>query len=1144
MIKNRFLFFLYLIVQLSALGQDGGIRMKSLFIENEKRIDTCSIYPNSFEVYLNDSVLSPSAYTLDYSSALFRLLEPIDDTLFFSYKVFPFDLSKTYKLRDSARVFDKDTDKSALFKIENFYSVNDVFGGNDLNKNGSISRGVSFGNNQDLGINSSLNLELSGNIAPNLKILASVSDANIPIQPEGNTNKLQEFDKVFIQVYNDRLKLIAGDFWLSKPQGYFMNYRKRAQGLSVNYKWNRGADKSWKIQLSGALSKGKFNRQIIPGVESNQGPYRLVGAENEPFIIVLSGTEKLFIDGRLLKRGQEYDYTIDYNTSEVIFTARNLITKDTRIVAEFQYSDQNYARSLAQHSLTYNSKKIDFWINSYSEQDAKNQPLQQDLSNEQRAYLAGIGDALNLASVSSIDSVGFFDNQNLYKRIDSLGYDSVLVFSVDPSTAVYRVFFEYVGNGNGDYILENYNALGKVFKWIAPESGVAQGDYRASRSIITPKKQQMLSSGLKWKYKKHSFLESEWALSNFDINTYSSLAADDNIGYSNRTKWMNTSFFGKTDTTTLWSLKTKAELEYLSTNFSPIQQYRAVEFDRDWNTRFQGYTGQQILGTIGTKLQHKKRGSIDVDAQHFSIGSAYSGQRAFTKGNWQHKGWNTNWDGSYLQANGLTSSSFLRHRLELSKNIGPIRIGYKDDHERNLYQDTISSSPSYEFFDYQFYVSNADTTKMEYKLFYRERYDRRIINSQFERTALAKTTGAEFNINGLKNQKLTLLSGYRSLDVLDTVLMNQNPENSLIGRLEYNFKAYKNAIQWSTFYEIGSGLEQKREFLYIQVNDGQGVYTWIDYNGDGVKDLNEFEVAQFIDQANYIRVFVPSNTYVNTYFNEFNQTIYLRPERLWSRKKGILKFISRFSDQARFRINKKSNAFLNGSVFNPLSNRIADTNLISTAAFVRNSLFFNRTGAVFGARYVFQNNQTKTLLASGFDSRRSSFHEVNVRWNMTPKFSLVLTAQNGLKNSLADYTSGRDYAIAFNWLKTSLSFQPSTNFRITIDSRITAKNNSILIGGESCNIRDIGSTFKYNQTDKGSLQGSFKFLKIDFVGAENSAVGFEMLEALRPGMNYTWNIGYQKTVSKNLQLTIQYLGRKSENARMIHSGGMELRAFF
>ena len=106
------------------------------------------------------------------------------------------------------------------------------------------------------------------------------------------------------------------------------------------------------------------------------------------------------------------------------------------------------------------------------------------------------------------------------------------------------------------------------------------------------------------------------------------------------------------------------------------------------------------------------------------------------------------------------------------------------------------------------------------------------------------------------------------------------------------------------------------------------------------------------------------------------------------------------------------------------------------------------------------------------------------------------------------------------------------------------KNNDPTLGAESCKISDIGTTFKYNQTDKGSLQGAIKLLKIDFDGIENSAVGFEMLEALRPGINYTWSFGYQKTVSKNLQLTIQYLGRKSEDTRIIHTGGMELRAFF
>ena len=1144
--KLVFVFFTCILIQHGLLGQSSASRIQHLFVADSVDLDSLSIYPNSFKVYYKDDLLPNTRYKLDFASALFVLNEPLNDSLTFKYQVLPLDLSKQYKLRDTSIIYSIQKDNYSLFKIENSYSVQDVFGGSQLNKNGSISRGVSFGNNQDLGINSSLNLELSGTISPDLKMLASVSDANIPIQPDGNTNKLQEFDKVFIQIYNDQFKLIAGDFWLSKPKGYFMNYRKRAQGLSVNYTWKTAKENEWSTQTSGALSKGKFNRQIIQGVEANQGPYRLLGAENEPFIIVLSGTEKVFIDGKLLERGQEFDYTIDYNSSEVVFTSRNLITKDTRIVVEFQYSDQNYARSLLQESLVYKGKKLEFWVNMYGEQDAKNQPLQQEISPEQRFSLSQIGDSLNLAKINSIDSIGYFDNQNLYKLVDSLGIDSVLVFSVHPDSAFYRVYFEYVGIGNGDYVLEEYNALGKVYRWVAPVAGVPQGDHVPSRSIITPKKQQMLSSGFKWNYSKNNSIESEWAWSNKDLNTFSTLSSNDNIGVSNRTRWLNTKQFGDSDSTALWTLKNKAEIEYLSASFNPIQQYRAVEFDRDWNTRNKGYKGYQLIGTLGSKLTHKKYGSMALDAQHFGVGEDYNGNRIYSLGKWKQEGWSANWDASYLSAEAESQSSFFRHRINLSKNIGPFKLGYKDDHERNIYTgDTNAINPSYEFFDYQFYVSNHDTSKLEYKVYYRERFDRRIENSALKKTAKATTAGAELHFNSLKNQKLRLIGGYRSLDVLDTVLMNQKPENSLIGRIEYNFKAWKNALQWSTFYEVGSGLEQKREFLYIQVNSGQGIYTWIDYNEDGIKDLNEFEIAQFVDQADYIRVFVPSNTYVNTYSNEFNQSFYWRPERIWAKKKGFLGFMSRFSDQARFRVNKKTNSIDDGNVFNPFENKVADSALISTNAFIRNALFFNRTSSIFAAGYNYQQNQSKTLLASGFDSRTSSYNELNLRWNMTRKFALILIGQQGVKQVLADYTSGRDYSIDYQWLKSTLSYQPSTNFRLTLETRGVTKENVIEGGaGETCQIIDIGSTFKYNQTDKGSLQGEFKVLRIDYDGNVNSAIGFEMLEALRPGINYTWTIGYQKTVSKNLQITFQYLGRKSEDTRIIHTGGMEIRAFF
>ena len=113
-----------------------------------------------------------------------------------------------------------------------------------------------------------------------------------------------------------------------------------------------------------------------------------------------------------------------------------------------------------------------------------------------------------------------------------------------------------------------------------------------------------------------------------------------------------------------------------------------------------------------------------------------------------------------------------------------------------------------------------------------------------------------------------------------------------------------------------------------------------------------------------------------------------------------------------------------------------------------------------------------------------------------------------------------------------------------MDARGSEKRNKPELGGELATVLEVGTSFKYNQIEKGSLQGEFKVLSIRYDGQQNSALGFEMLEALKPGVNYTWSLSYQRSISKNMQLTFQYSGRKPEDVRMIHSGGMELRAFF
>ncbi len=1128
-------------------GQYSSLRKKEINASSDTvLLDSLSIYPNSFVLYCDDVPLGADSYTLEHASARLVLLEKCSGKLTTTYRVLPMNLSKKYTLRDTSVIYSAEKGQTDKYLITSNYDVNDVFGGTSLNKSGSISRGITFGNNQDLGVNSTLNLELSGEIAPNLKLIASLSDDNLPIQPDGNTNKLQEFDQVFIQLYNDRFKTVAGDFWLYKPKGYFMNYRKRAQGITVDYVWTEDTVSVWKTQVSGALSKGKFNRQVIQGVEGNQGPYRLRGAENEPFITILAGTERVFIDGRQLERGQDFDYVINYNSSELVFTSRNQITKDSRIVVEFQYSDLNYARSLIQTSTTYSSKKLDFWLNAYSEQDAKNQTLQQDLSPSQKQLLSSIGDSLELANTNSIDSVGFLENQVLYKMIDSLGYDSVLVYSVNPDSALYKAVFTFVGAGKGNYVFSNLNALGKVYKWVEPVGGIPQGDHEPSRLIITPKQRRMVSSGFTYRINKRLKVESEFAYTGNDVNTFSALDSKDDHGYSNRSRLTGVIPLSR-DSVPNWELETKVEIEVLDKNFVPIEQYRTVEFDRDWNTRNKGFTGFQLAAITGANFIRKELGNINVEGQHFRIGNDYSGLRSGTNGSWSQKGFRARWDGSYLSGEADQKSEFVRHRSEFSQQLGKrIRIGYQDDHELNRYTGgTTALEPnSYQFFDYQFYVANGDSTKDQYKIFYRERYDWISDSTSLRSAAKARTAGGELKITRWKDHTLNLVGGYRQLEILDSTLIQQTPENSLLGRIDYEMKLLKGAITFSNFYEVGSGLEQKREFLYIQVNDGQGIYTWIDYNNDGVKDLNEFEIAQFIDQASYIRVFTPSNDYVKTYSNELNQSIYWRPERIWSTKEGILKFLSRFSDQARVRINRKTNLFTGINAFNPYSAEIRDTNLIASGTNLRNTVFFNRTSNIFGAEYTYQDLSTKTLLATGFDSRSNDYHELSIRWNIKRIFSIEAKGQMGTKESNADYTSGRNYALNYYFVQPSLIFQPTTTYRITLDGKYSDKLNSQEFGGEKATVAELGTTFKYNQAEKGSLQGGFKWVEIAYNGNEFSALGFEMLEGLRTGTNFTWNVSYQRSVSKNLQLNIQYNGRKSETNRTIHSGGMEIRAFF
>jgi hypothetical protein len=1128
-----------------------------VLLSDTARIDSLSILPSSF--VLKDE----SGIPVD--SSLYKLIAPkamivvhpelVGKKVTVSYRVFPVNFAAEYYNKD-VRMIEPD-EKGYYNPFDITYSTEkvDIFDFGGLTRNGSISRGISFGNGQDVVVNSSLNLQLSGKLNNDMDILAAVTDNNIPVQPDGNTQQIQDFDKVFIQLSTKKAKLIAGDYELKKPGGYFMNFYKKAQGGTYTNSFAiENKDKTTSVMnltLAAAISKGKYAKNTIAGSEGNQGPYKLTGAENETYIIILSGSEKVYIDGMLMVRGQDNDYVIDYNTGEVTFTGKRLITKDSRIIIEFQYSDKNYARSLLFVSDEFVTKKATFRINYYSEQDMKNQPVQQQLSDEEKMLLNSIGDSLQNAFVPNIDSVPFNNNEVLYKMVDttanSILYDSVFVYSTNSDSAFFRLSFTNVGQGNGNYIQVQSAANGRVFEWIAPVSGVKQGTHEPIVLLITPKKKQMLTVSGDFVLSKRTKGGVEAAFSNSNKNLFSDKDKKNDAGFAVNTYLKNSMPLSKKDSLGLM-LHTEISNEFVEKNFSPVERYRDAEFNRDWNLSDIKTARNENISSLKLNVIDKQKNFATYQLKMFVNSIDYSAFRHSSSIGYSKNGYKFTFTGSYLNTSDTAiKTKYIRTKADLSKKIGWMVLGMKGEQEDNRYKSKNIQGlgiSSFAFTEWQAYAGNADSSKVKFTVFYKERVDKLPKVDMLLRSASAKNIGLTFDLLKNPNNTLSITGTYRKLIIDDSLLTTQKADESLLGLIEHGLRLYKGAITANTYFEIGSGREVKKEYSYLEVAQGQGVYAWTDYNSNGTKELNEFDVAVFQDQANYIRIYIPTNQYIKVYTNQLNESVMLNPSIVWGNKKGFKKLISRFTNQSTYRIDRKDTRKDIAKAFNPFITEVNDTNLISVNSSFRNSFYFNRNSSKIGADFIFTNSKSKILLVNGFESRTTQAQTINFRWNISSTITLTTKYIFGQKINSSEYFSIRDYKIGYSESEPMISWQPGKSFRISFLYNYTEKKNSLGSGNERCYNNKEGVEIKYTRVSKGSLLVKYNNISNNYSGTANTSISYEMLSGLKTGKNSTWSVSYQRNIAENLQLNLSYDGRKSENVKAIHVGSVQLRAYF
>ncbi|MCB0836541.1 MAG: hypothetical protein KDD99_07785, partial [Bacteroidetes bacterium] len=348
----------------------------------------------------SSQTLLPEQYEIHYPQAYIIVNQNSTDTAWqISYRFFSTGLKPEISLRNWKIIQDSidNNERVDMIFADPVESNKDIFwdSGDGIRKSGSLSRGLTVGNNRGLSVTSGLRLQLEGDLGDGLTIVGAITDENLPIQAGGTTQQISDFDKIFIKLSKDEYAVTIGDYEVNRRKTRFSNLYRNVQGLQFSYQ----APKT-KASVSGAVAKGKFHTNSFMGIDGVSGPYRLTGKNLERFFIVLAGSEKVYLNGKLMSRGENQDYIIDYNTAEVTFTARNVITNITRIVVDFEYNDRYFNRSLvvADMEHTTQNEKLTLGFSYSRDADNANAPFDNpEAFEEARSRLSLIGDDNSLA---------------------------------------------------------------------------------------------------------------------------------------------------------------------------------------------------------------------------------------------------------------------------------------------------------------------------------------------------------------------------------------------------------------------------------------------------------------------------------------------------------------------------------------------------------------------------------------------------------------------------------------------------------------------------------------------------------------------------------------------------------------------------
>lgn len=985
---------------------------------------------------------------------------------------------------------------------------------------GSKTFDINVGTEREAALNQTLRLNISGNLTEDISLNAVISDQNIPITPEGNTRVLAELDRVLIELKGNNFRVDMGDTDLKSDVGRWLSYTRRLSGA-------RASITAGGIEIfgSGAVSEGRHMSITISPTEGNQGPYRLVAGDGRSDISLVPGTERVWINGERLTRGFNDDYTIDYSTGEIIFTQNRIIGSDMRIVCDYDYTSESYRRTFYSTGVngTFLNNRISLRTVVAREADDPDRPVLVTLDENMKRALSKSGDTLAMVSgirPASGDSTGTYDL-----------IDGHLVYNT-LKKGEYNVTFSWVGYDSGSY---RYRG-GGIYEFLPQEERLpgSGASYEPVADLPGPESHTLAGMNISIDPVPSIHIESEVAGSSIDLNTLSGKDDSDNSGGAYHA--------GISLTPSLrlgvpFKVSIKGNHRFRSMSFSPLDRDRTAEENRSWGLPLVMSMDKEKVTEYGAGL------AVDGGRFHGSGVDLSGGKTEFG-------------DSALSTRTGAVSRMVISGRGETNLGFEHIVreqvIGLPDETIDRLigkaHMNAAGFTPSLVYEGEQAVGQGLNAHGASYSESRTGLKTPALFGLQggvewLYRIEQAKH-GAWEDSSTVRGGSIELSSGTGKAGMLRT----RYARREYIGKthqgatdqalIEGSFRPPGDILKFDLSYRAGRSRETTKRKNYIYTGGDRGSYRWEDYNGDGIRDEDEFipdEHGTYFLYEETLDNYKPVNV-VNA-FGKVGLTI--PPWLLWK----LTDIAPDITTETSFEINEKSSAPQSDIFLLKLSRfRKQGKTTSGDARFQEDITFpFAQQGSV--RLRFFRFNSFEAEYVSGAERRGEEEESLRLRLPLGEEWDTEYTLKHAVYSRTMENSSAGDYLVSSISGDAETSYYPLAVVKIGMNIGMGKDHDSV--SGIDAWYSLLKPSFTYHFSGRGRLETSYMLTSVSAGKAgKGTRIPYTMVHGRMVGNNHDISVTCDYRLSNRMNLVASYTGRRFADREFEHFARTQLRAMF